>query len=185
MDDLSFLKAVEKESGEKVSSCYQCYKCTTGCPVVSDMDIMPHRTIRYVMLGEREKVLRSKTIWTCLQCYTCSVRCPNDIHIGHVFDTLRKIAVREGKAQNKDVWVFDELFLDSVRKHGRLYEIEAMMRYMLSKRDLFSNTRVGMDMMRKGRINILPHNIKDKKGMKEIYERIAADHAEAQKRANS
>ncbi len=179
MDDLSFLKAVEKESGEQISSCYQCYRCTNGCPVVSDMDIMPHRAMRYVMLGDKEKVLRSKTIWTCLQCYTCSVRCPNDIHIGHVFDTLRKVAVRERMAKDKDVWMFDELFVDSVRKHGRLYELEAMRRYMLQKRDLFSNTRVGMDMMKKGRINILPHNIKDKKGMKEIYERIAADHAAA------
>src|SRR5271157_3397536 len=132
MDDLSFLKAVEKESGEKISSCYQCYRCTTGCPVVSDMDIMPHRTIRYVMLGDREKVLSSKTIWSCLQCYTCSVRCPNDIHIGHVFDTARKIAVREKKVC-PDVWVFDTLFLDSVRKHGRLYEMEAIMRYKLKK----------------------------------------------------
>ena len=181
MDDLSFLKEVEKESGEKISACYQCYRCTIGCPVVSDMDIMPHRTIRYVMLGEKERVLRSKTIWSCLQCYTCSVRCPNDIHIGHVFDTLRKVAVREKKAEKQDVWMFDELFVESVRKHGRLYELEAMMRYMLQKRDLFSNTRVGMDMMKKGRINILPHNIHDKQGMKKIFERVAADHAAAQK----
>jgi heterodisulfide reductase subunit C len=136
------------------------------------MDILPHRVIRYIMLGEREKVLSSKTIWSCLQCYTCSVRCPNDIHIGHVFDTARKIAVREKKVLT-DVWTFDTLFLDSVRKHGRLYEMEAIMRYKLKKKDLFSDMRMGLDMMRKGRMAIFPHNIKDKKGLQKALGRLA------------
>ena len=114
MNDMSFLKEIEKESGERISACYQCYRCTNSCPVLSDMDILPHRVIRYVVLGDKEKVLASKTIWSCLQCYTCSVRCPNDIHVGHVFDTLRKVAIREKKAGSPDVWKFDELFLDSV-----------------------------------------------------------------------
>src|SRR5208283_4767166 len=131
MDDLTFCKEMERESKERISACYQCYRCTTGCPALPEMDILPHRVIRYIMLGEKEKALRSKTIWSCLQCYTCSVRCPNDIHVGHVFDTLRKITVHEKKAQNTDVWKFDELFLDSVRKHGRLYELEAVMRYTI------------------------------------------------------
>jgi heterodisulfide reductase subunit C len=138
------------------------------------MDILPHRVIRYIMLGEREKVLSSKTIWSCLQCYTCSVRCPNDIHIGHVFDTARKIAVREKKALT-DVWTFDTLFLDSVRRHGRLYEMETIMRYKLKKKDLFSDTRMGLDMMRKGRMAIFPHNIKDKKGLQRALGRLAKE----------
>ncbi len=181
MNDTSFLKEVEKESGERISACYQCYRCTNSCPVLSDMDILPHRVIRYVMLGEKEKALTSKTIWSCLQCYTCSVRCPNDIHVGHVFDTLRKVAVRENKAQNKDVWKFDELFLDSVRKHGRLYELEAVMRYKMGKMEVkgsMDDAKMGLDMVMKGRINILPHNIKDKKGFKEIFKRIEAEHKE-------
>ncbi|MHB8111760.1 MAG: 4Fe-4S dicluster domain-containing protein, partial [Syntrophorhabdaceae bacterium] len=132
MNDLSFLKEIENKSGEKVSPCYQCYRCTVGCPVAADMDIYPHRIMRYILLGDREKVLRSKTIWTCLQCVTCSVRCPNDIDIAHVFDTLRKIAVVEHREAEKDTWTFDSFFLDSVRKHGRLHELEAIMKYKLA-----------------------------------------------------
>ena len=174
MDDLTFLRTVEKESGEKVSACYQCYKCTNSCPVLSDMDIVPHRVIRYCMLGEKEKVLRSKTIWACLQCYTCSVRCPNDIHVGHVFDTLRKIAVREQKTEN-DLWTFDKLFLDSVKSHGRLYEMESMLRYMLKKGGFMSSRKMGMEMMLKGRLGIAPHNIKDRKAIKTMFERVAQE----------
>jgi heterodisulfide reductase subunit C2 len=175
MDDLAFLKMVEKESGEKVSACYQCYRCTNSCPVLSDMDILPHRVIRYCMLGEKEKVLRSKTIWSCLQCYTCSVRCPNDIHVGHVFDTLRKIAVREEKVED-DVWKFDELFLDSVRRHGRLYEIESMLPFVLRKKNFFAYASMGPKTVLKGRIGIFPHNVKDRKGIKQIFDRVEAEH---------
>ena len=170
MKDLSFLHELERETGEKISSCYQCYRCTTGCPVVSDMDILPHRLIRYVILGERERALQSGTIWTCLQCYTCSMRCPNDIDVARIFDTLRKAAVREDKARDLDTWRFDRYFLDSVKRHGRLHELEAIMRYKLMKKDLFGDSKMGMSMLLKGRMDILPHNIKDRKGMKALFE---------------
>jgi len=175
MNDITFLKEMEDASKEQISSCYQCYRCTVGCPVVSDMDIKPHRIIRYIILGEREKVLRSKAIWTCLQCVTCSVRCPNDIDIAHVFDTIRKISVKEGLAFNKDTWLFDSYFLDSVKKHGRLNEIEAIMRYKLTKKDLFSDTKMGILMFMKGRMGMLPHNIKDRLGIKRLFENIMED----------
>jgi heterodisulfide reductase subunit C len=172
MDNLNFLHEVEKATGEKVSACYQCYKCTAGCPVVGDMDIYPHRIIRHIILGNRDRVLGSTTIWTCLQCVTCSVRCPNDIDVARIFDTLRKIAVKEDKAVQKDTWRFDEIFLDSIQRHGRLHEIETILRYKIDKKDLFSDTKMGMGMLMKGRMGLLPHNIKDREGLKEIFKKI-------------
>ncbi|MBA4416391.1 MAG: heterodisulfide reductase [Syntrophus sp. (in: bacteria)] len=172
MNDLSFLNEMEKASGEKISGCYQCYRCTIGCPVVADMDLYPHRVIRYIVLGERERVLTSKTIWTCLQCVTCSVRCPNDIDIAHVFDALRKIAVKEQKEAETDTWKFDQYFMDSVKKHGRLHEIETVLRYKIEKKDFFGDAKMGMGMFIKGRMGILPHNIKDRKGLKEMFKRL-------------
>lgn len=172
MDDLSFLNELERTSGEAVSACYQCYKCTNGCPVAQEMDIHPHRVIRHIILGDREKVLTSQSIWICLQCVTCSVRCPNDIDIARVFDTLRKIAVTEGLAAEKDTWTFDTLFLESVRKHGRLCEMETMVKYKLAKKDLFSDTKMGMHLLLKGRMGLFSHNIKGRKQMKEIFRKI-------------
>jgi len=172
MDNLGFLHEVEKATGETISACYQCYRCTAGCPVIADMDIYPHRIIRHIILGDRDRVLGSKTIWICLQCTTCSVRCPNDIDVARVFDALRKISVREEKAVEKDGWHFDEIFLESVQRHGRLNELEAIIRYKIGKKDLFSDTKMGMGMLMKGRMGLLPHNIKDRKGMKEIFKKI-------------
>jgi heterodisulfide reductase subunit C2 len=178
MNDLSFLKALEEESGEKVSACYQCYKCTNSCPALADMDILPHRAIRYCMLGEKEKVLGSKTIWACLQCYTCSVRCPNDIHVGHVLDTLRKIAVRELK-KGDNLWIFNSIFLDNVKKHGRFNESELIARYFLKTGEIFSVSemldwsKMGWNMILKGRVGITPHNIKDRKGLRAVFETVS------------
>jgi heterodisulfide reductase subunit C2 len=178
MNDLAFLKMVEEESGEKVSSCYQCYKCTNSCPALADMDILPHRAIRYCMLGEKEKVLGSRTIWACLQCYTCSVRCPNDIHVGHVFDTLRKIAVRDIKKDDK-LWTFNSIFLDNIKRHGRFYESELMAKYFLKTGEIFSIpdlldwSKIGMNMITRGRVGIAPHNIKDRKGLRTVFDKVS------------
>ena len=168
MNNLEFLHETEKASGEKISICYQCYKCTNGCPVAAEMDIVPHRVIRHIILGNKEKVLTSKGIWTCLQCITCSVRCPNDIDVARVFDTLRKVAMEEKKAADTDSWKFSELFLESVEKHGRLAEMETMLRYKLEKGGLFADMKAGARMLLKRRMGILPHNIKDRKVFREM-----------------
>jgi heterodisulfide reductase subunit C len=92
-----------------------------------------------------------------------------------VIDTLRKIAVKEGKAKDLDTWTFDRYFLDSVKKHGRLYEMETILRYKLEKKDFFGDTKMGMSMMLKGRMGLLPHNIKDRQGMKALFEKARGE----------
>jgi len=92
----SFLSEVLAESGENLQACYQCQKCSAGCPVAEAMDLLPNQVLRHIQYGHREKVLGSKTIWICASCYTCSVRCPNDIDIAKIMDTLRHLALRSG-----------------------------------------------------------------------------------------
>ena len=86
------------ESGIQVQDCYQCQKCSAGCPVAFAMDYKPNQIMQMVSLGMKDRVLSSKTIWVCASCYTCSTRCPNDIDIAKVMDWLRQTALREGVA---------------------------------------------------------------------------------------
>ena len=88
-----FLDEVVAVSGVDIRACYQCQKCSAGCPVVSAMDILPSQIIRQIQYGRREKVLGSGSIWICASCHTCSVRCPNDIDFARVMDCLRHIAL--------------------------------------------------------------------------------------------
>src|SRR3989304_8104675 len=113
--DNSFLSEVNQASGEKIQACYQCQKCSAGCPVAYAMDILPNQILRHIQYEHRERVLSSKTIWICASCYTCSVRCPNSIDIAKIMDSLRGLALRSGiKPGEKDIPLFHSAFLESI-----------------------------------------------------------------------
>jgi heterodisulfide reductase subunit C len=85
-------------SGQDVRACYQCGKCTAGCPLASAMDLMPNQILRLLQLGEHEQALRSRTIWQCASCLTCAARCPKDVDPARVMDALRTLLTRRGLA---------------------------------------------------------------------------------------
>ncbi|HOT41663.1 MAG TPA: 4Fe-4S dicluster domain-containing protein [Syntrophorhabdaceae bacterium] len=174
----NFLDEITEKSREKISSCYQCYRCTNGCPMAESMDIYPHKIMRYILLGERKKVLCSGAIWACLMCNTCSIRCPNDIDVAHVFETLRRIAIKDGVAANDNLWDFERLFLESIKNYGRLYELATILHCKLEKKEFFKDTVMGIKMMLKARMGILPHSIKDKRHIKGVFEKIEKGRSE-------
>ena len=46
------LDRVETLSGQQLLACYQCGRCSAGCPVVDEMDIVPSEVIRLLQLGQ-------------------------------------------------------------------------------------------------------------------------------------
>lgn len=90
-----FVKKVEELSGQDVLSCYQCGKCSAGCPVASDMDVSPNQVIRLVQIGD-EGVLESEAIWMCASCFTCAARCPKGVDLAKIMEALRIIILRKG-----------------------------------------------------------------------------------------
>lgn len=84
-------------SAQKIMSCYQCGKCTAGCPLADKMDYSPQEMMRLCQLGEIEELLKSKSIWLCTSCFQCGTRCPKGIEVHRVFEALRSLALREGK----------------------------------------------------------------------------------------
>lgn len=91
----AFVEKVEELSGQKLLVCYQCGKCSAGCPAVSQMDILPNQVIRFAQLGLKEELLESKSIWVCASCYTCNVRCPKGIKIAEVMEAVRQVLLRK------------------------------------------------------------------------------------------
>jgi len=90
-----FLDKVEELSEQNIYACYQCGKCSAGCPSISEMDISPSEIIRLVQLGEEEEVLNSKTIWVCASCFTCVTRCPKGVDVAKIMEALRQITLRK------------------------------------------------------------------------------------------
>jgi len=164
-----FCRKVEEMSGDKVSVCFQCAKCTNGCPVTFAMDIAPHRLMHSIQLGLRDEVLHSDTIWVCASCETCNTRCPNDIDVAHIMDTLRQISQGEGiRASQSNVPIFHSVFLSSVRKHGRVSEMEMALIYYLKSQGLtglLKQAGMGSRMFIRGKIKLIPTPVR---GMSQV-----------------
>ncbi|MBI2869905.1 MAG: 4Fe-4S dicluster domain-containing protein [Chloroflexi bacterium] len=159
--DESARSKVESLSGERIAACYQCEKCTNGCPVTFAMDIVPHKLMRLVHYGALDPVLRSRTVWACASCETCSTRCPNGIDITHVMDTLRQLSLREGSNAQKSTPLFHREFLSSVRRHGRVHEAGMIIGYTLKNEGipgLLRQAGVGLKLLLRGKLKPLPRS---------------------------
>jgi heterodisulfide reductase subunit C len=90
-----FVLKVQELSGQNLLACYQCGKCSAGCPAVSQMDILPNQIIRFAQLGFKKELLESRSIWICESCFMCNSRCPKGINIAEVIEALRQILLRK------------------------------------------------------------------------------------------
>ena len=171
--DNPFLSEVIQASGEKIQACFQCQKCSAGCPIAYAMDILPNQMLRRIQYGHREKVLTSKTIWICASCYTCSVRCPNDIDIARVMDALRSLAIRSGaEPGEKDIPLFHSVFLDSIKSKGRIHELSLIVQLKSKTKDFLKDAGLGLRMFRKGKIKLLPSRFGGGKEIQELFNRF-------------
>lgn len=106
--------------------CYQCGKCSGGCPMGHVMDLLPNQLIRLVQLGQLTKAIHSDAIWQCVSCENCTARCPQQVDCAGIMDALRQLAVEQNVASDaqRRVWSFQQAFLSNVRRNGRLNELE-------------------------------------------------------------
>jgi heterodisulfide reductase subunit C2 len=146
---------VSAGSGENAYKCYQCKKCTTGCPVAEYADMHPAQIMRAVQLGLLDDVMASKFIWLCTGCETCTTRCPQGIDIAAIMDELKIIARRDGRVR-KDAPFANVLNLNfkSIKRWGRLYEVELLVLDKITRpSSAFDDVFMGVKMFAKGKIN--------------------------------
>jgi heterodisulfide reductase subunit C len=180
--DAAFVEEVEAYSGEPVSRCYQCRKCTLGCPLAYAMDVMPNAVMRMVQLGLEDELLKSETIWLCASCQTCTTRCPNDIDIAHLMDALRQLGQeKDVPPGDKKVVKFHKAFLSSLRSHGRVFELGMVAQYKLSTFDLFSDTKIAMKMLRRGKLKFFPDRIKGRREIRDMFAKKKSEAADDSK----
>lgn len=168
----SFLEEVQKRSGEHLSLCYQCLKCTAGCPTAPYMDIRPNSLIRMIQMGKKREVLESSAIWLCVSCETCGTRCPNEIDIGLLMDALREMAIDEGvPPKEKNIHLLHEAFIQSIRRGGRVHEATMLIDYKLRSKDFLTDLLPGMKLFLKGKIPLFPSLVKGRGEIKRIFEK--------------
>ncbi len=165
-----FVREVELRSGQSVTACYQCGKCSAGCPICFDMDYSPNQIMRMVQLGMRDEVLSSRSIWLCASCETCTTRCPREVDLANVMDALRRMSHRGGaKTAEKDLPLFDEIFLENIRRYGRLFELGLIGNFNLNSGHFFKDILMAPAMFLKGKINLFPHRTRNVKAVRKIF----------------
>lgn len=174
----NFKEEVERLSGQRLVECYQCFKCTAGCPLASEMDLDPGRVMRLVQLGQKERALRCDALWLCASCETCATRCPQEVDLAKVMDALRTLAVRDGYAEgNKGTALLNRLFLANVEANGRVHEMGLVARYNLASGQPLKDAEKGPRMFLKGKLHPLPHKSKNASAVRRVFAR--AKEAEA------
>ncbi len=169
-----FADLVEKKSGIKVRECYQCGKCTAGCPVAFEMDSKPSQVIRFVQLGAKKAALSCRSIWLCASCETCTTRCPMNVEIAELMNVLRELSLKEGlsNGEERNIVEFGKAFLNSVKKHGAVSEMWMVNEYKMRRPGTaLQDLKIAPKMISKGKISLLPHNIKGRDVVKRIFEK--------------
>ncbi len=148
-----FLARVVEESGQDLSACIQCGKCSGGCPITSDEVGGPRRLIAEILYGAKREALRDPTWWYCVACGTCMTRCPVEIDVSRVATVLCEMAEHAGlEPSEPSIHLFEKLFVDSVEAHGRANELRVTAGLNMRTRQPFKDMGAAMTMFRKGTI---------------------------------
>jgi heterodisulfide reductase subunit C len=120
------------------------------------MDYTPRQLWRMIQLGLKDEVLNSKALWLCSICYSCTLYCPRGIPLTETIGTLKRMAVNEGIRKHKESRNFYRAVVDTVRNHGRMDEVEVMVRYFLSTNPLMAvnYAPLALTMLSKGKVSL-------------------------------
>ena len=185
MLDHSFAETVAPDR-EKLLTCIQCGTCTASCPTAYAMDYTTRQLVRLVQVGMRDEALHSRTFWLCTNCYSCTIRCPRGIALTETMAALKRLAIAEHVEgpEKETVSRFYRAFMETVRRHGRNYEPELLVRYYFSTNPfgLIGQAPLGLMLWRKGRIPVIPKGVKAKEEIEAIFRKSLELDAEKEHR---
>ena len=149
-DDLAPLR-------EMVQACIQCGTCTASCPNAFAMDRTPRQLWRLVLMERENEIFHSKTFSLCSACYTCTLRCPRGLPLTDAMSALKQVAARRALAEYRGSILFYQKFIESVRRHGRVREMEFMTLYFSAMKSPILPFRfavLGLKLMAKGKVTL-------------------------------
>ena len=168
--EISFSNDIMEKSKQNISLCYQCKKCAAGCPA---RDIMQHKNyelLRLIQFNEKDTVYKSNSPWVCMSCKACSARCPNGIDTAKIMDVLKEEVLRFGTVvPERKIATFHDAFLTTVRQFGRAFELGMIGIYKMKTGSFMQDAILGLKMMKRNKLNFLPHRIAGTKDIKDIF----------------
>jgi Fe-S oxidoreductase len=114
---------IRRECGENVYLCYQCERCSSGCPTVPAMRYRPAQMMRLAQFGLEDALATDASIWRCLGCDTCTAHCPHSLSVRRLVETMRQHVMQERYlVSGLDALGADEALHKGIRALGMLGE---------------------------------------------------------------
>jgi quinone-modifying oxidoreductase, subunit QmoC len=88
--DPSLMKDLEAFGLQDAKKCYHCGNCTAICPLSTPENQFPRKFVRYIQLGQKDKILQSPEPWLCYYCGDCSTKCPRGADPGETMMVARR-----------------------------------------------------------------------------------------------
>lgn len=171
--NVGFVKKVETLSGTSVRRCFQCGKCSAGCPMSGFMEHPPNRIVRLLQLGQWERVLAGRSIWYCASCETCSTRCPNKVNLAAIMDALRKLSWdADGPSKESYVQLANRLFIENIRTYGRQYELRLGAAFNMKSGQFLKDLMLGPKLLSRGKLKMFHKKNRNLPEIEAIFGRI-------------
>ena len=170
---------IEALANTKIADCYQCGKCSAGCPRAERMDVLPSVAIRLVQYGDVTKAASAQSVWQCVACLTCSTRCPKSVDIAGVMDALKQFSLEKNcvHPKQKRIVAFQRAFLNTIRRNGRTNELEMVAEYKIrgflgdgNPVQAMKDADLGLPMLLRHKLHLkIGSPVKDKALVKRIF----------------
>jgi heterodisulfide reductase subunit C len=169
----TMIAEIYDRTGLNVMACYQCGKCSAGCPMASEMSKRPHEVMHLVQRNKRNEVLGCDGIWLCLSCETCSARCPKAADPARVIDTLREIALeQDATLAPRAIGAFNRAFLSQIKQSGRMFEVGLAAQYNLRSGNLLQDATAMPSLLSRGKFQVMSSSIKGVGEVRRIFANV-------------
>ncbi len=165
--------------GVSPNACFQCNRCTAGCPLAAVMDRTPSQVVHALLLGDWERALDSEAIWACVHCETCTARCPQEVDISKLFHLARALAWRSGRvAPDQAIATYFASFVENLYIYGRSAELPLTVICKLKSEDYLRDLSLGIRLIARGRLNFckIPRGAAR---YRRLYERVRQQEAKS------
>ena len=157
---------LRSQTGQNPAECYQCGKCSAGCPMAVETLLRPHDVMRLIGGDRRETLMRGESIWLCLTCETCTARCPNGCDPARMIDALREMSIARAP---RAIGAFHRSFLDQVKANGRMFELGLVIEYKIRSGMLLNDALSTPGLISRGKLKFVPSPIKGVADVRRIF----------------
>jgi heterodisulfide reductase subunit C len=152
-----FWSEIEALSGQNTNLCFQCSKCSAGCPMADKMDLKPAQLMHSIRLGRKEEVLNSTAIWLCVGCETCSARCPQGVDPAAAINAARLMAMKQDVPPKvKEVDIYYRGFIANMRLNGKIHDASVAGITQLLTGQMMENLPLAWKLFVRGRVKPPP-----------------------------